>query len=322
MNKRLKMIILSILICFIIIPMSTIQVVNAGDTVYCPACKDNHKVEGIEGFVVEMAYDATTINFFSDDEGSGLGMSEMLKFDTTTNKIFKALWHGEGDKISVKKVNELMMPVATVIALVFFFLELSEKIFSDSFNAEQLVLSFVRLGLVLLIAGNAFEILTLVSETCTLVFKVLFEALSAIEEGAGSCQWSVVKEMNIIEQIGFLFGIWFNYLFLLLVMLMISISTWRRVFDLVIYSMFFPVGISDIVKGGLQSSGVRFIKVIAAKFLQGAVVLTIMVSYNLISGLLLTSGIGAGSFGLIILSLTVMTLTMNSGNLANSLLGV
>jgi hypothetical protein len=128
--------------------------------------------------------------------------------------------------------------------------------------------------------------------------------------------------MNIVEQIGFLFGIWFNYLFLLVVMLMISISTWRRIFDLVIYSMFFPIGISDIVKGGLQSSGVRFIKLIAAKFLQGAVILAIIVAYNLVSGMILSSGSAAGGFGLIIVSLTVMTLTMNSGNLANSLLGV
>lgn len=320
MSKQKSFSLFLSVICFIVISFGMIMPVSAA-TYKCEACNKNHDTDALTVFVIEMANMSSSIDFFKDDPGSGIGMTELLQFDTTNNTIFKSLWHGTAGMISVKTIFEALIPVASILATVYFLLELSERVFSEQFNAEQLTVAFIRLGLGLLIILNGFQIITLISEFCTYVFVTLQKATNVIPANGSVCFFDSINDMNIFEKAGFLLSLLFSYIFMLGAWILILVTAWKRVFEIVVYAMFFPVGISDVVRGGLQSSGVRYMKTMAAKFLQGAVCLAIIVGYNLVSSMALTSGTAAGSVGTILLALTVMTLMMQSGNIASSIIG-
>ena len=62
-------------------------------------------------------------------------------------------------------------------------------------------------------------------------------------------------------------------------------------------------------------------KKMAAKFLQGTIALAIIVAYNLVSAMALSTGSASGSFGVIILALTVMTLMLQTEGIATAIVG-
>ena len=320
MSKQRGYSLLMSVICFIVISFGMLMPVNAAKY-SCDACGVDHDTDIVTVFVVEMANMSSNINFFKEDPGSGIGLTALLEFDTSNNTIFKSLWHGASGMISVKVIFEALIPIASVLATVYFLLELSEKVLSEQFSAEQLIVAFIRLGLALLVILNGFQIMTLISEFCTFVFTTLQKATNVVPANGGICFFNSIKDMNVFEKAGYLLSLLFSYIFMLGAWLLILVTAWKRVFEIVVYAMFFPIGISDVVRGGLQSTGVRYMKTMAAKFLQGAVCLAIIVGYNLVSSMALTSGTAAGSVGTILLALTVMTLMMQSGNIASSIIG-
>ena len=317
-KQKIHSIFLTIL-CFLAISFGMMTPVHAAKY-YCGACKTDHEVNFLKAAVLEIADTAGNADFFKDDPGTGFKMTELLAFDIENNEIFNKLWYGNGGTLSVSKVSEAVTPIAVLLAVVYFLLELSEKVFSEQFSAEQLIVAFIRLGLVVLIVTNGFYFLTIISEMCTAVFTALNNAIGVINP-ASRCFLTAIDELNLFEMVAYMLSLLFTYIFMLGAKLLILVTAWKRAFELVVYSMFFPIGIADTVRGGLQSSGVRFMKTMAAKFLQGAVCLAIIIGYNLTSSLALTSGTAAGAIGTVILALTVMTLMLQSGNIASTIVG-
>lgn len=293
----------------------------------CDICKDEngasveHKCDGITQTVTEFANESCNLNFFRDDEGTDLSLTQILRFDTTGNDTFKKMWYGEGNSLSVKKIFDALIPIASILAVIFFLLEIGDRVFMEQFNAEQLALMFVRLGLSLLVISNGFEILTAVSQLCTGVFDIIQNASNIISDNYGTCLFETVNEMDIFQKAGYMLSLLFSYLFMLIAWVVILATAWKRVFEIIVYAMFFPIGISDVVRGGLESSGVSYIKKMGAKFLQGSIALAIIIAYNLVSALALSSGATGGSLGAVILALTVMTLMLQTDAIASAIVG-
>lgn len=308
------------LVCFLAISFGMIMPVHAVKY-HCEACNTDHDVSGIKAAVLEIAEGAGNMNFFKDDPGTGFGLTELLAFDIEGNAIFNQLWYGSGNRISVKTIAEAVTPVAVILATVYFLLELSEKVFSEQFTAEQMIVAIIRLGLVILVVTNAFYFLTGITKLCTFAFQTLNNAIGTISPATGRCYLTAVEELDIFGIVAYLLSLVLTYLFMIGARILILVTAWKRTFELVVYSMFFPVGVSDVVRSGLQSSGVRYMKTVAAKYLQGTVCLAIIVGYNLTSSLALTSGTAAGAIGTVVLSLTVMTLMLQSGNIASTIVG-
>ena len=59
--------------------------------------------------------------------------------------------------------------------------------------------------------------------------------------------------MNMFEKAGYLLSLLFSYLFMLIAWIIILVTAWKRVFEIIVYAMFFPIGISYVVRGGLDS---------------------------------------------------------------------
>jgi hypothetical protein len=296
--------------------------VHAG-SYYCDICGESHDYGSdiATPIVTEFMQDAKNVNFFRNDEGTGLSLTELLEFDVEENDIFNSMWYGDDGVTSVKTIFDALVPVASVLAVIFFLLEIGEKVFSEHFNAEQLVLSFVRLGLALLVIMNGFDILTAINTLCSNIFETVKDSASITTTTGATCFFESASAMSLFEKAGCILSVLISYLFMLIAWIMILATAWKRIFDIIVYAMFFPIGISDVVRGGLDSSGVSYMKKMAAKFLQGTIVLTIIIAYNLVSSLALSTGSGAGNFGSVILALTVMTLMLQSESIASAIVG-
>lgn len=287
----------------------------------CEACNTTHDVTGIEGIALTFADATTNINFFKDSPSDGFSLTALLEFDVKGNQTFKNLWEGNGkDMVSVKTTVDAVMPVGLVLALVYFALDLSQKVFHHQFNLEQFFASLMRLALATFIMLNAFEILTLVSQLSTVIFREI--KASPQPKDGNTCLLDFVKDMGIFEQVGYILSMLLSYLIILISWLIILVTAWKRIFNIVVYALFFPIGIADIVKDGVDSTGFGYIKKIFAKFLQASIALAIIKAYNIIATILLSSGSMAGAAGTIIISLTVMTLMLQTESMASTLLGV
>lgn len=319
MNKLKIPIFLIIIISFFAVSFLMSTPVHAD--YYCENCAANHACDGITEIVTKFANESCSINFFREDEGTGLSLTEILKFDVNTNTTFNKMWFGTDGVNSVRTIFDALLPIASILAVIFFLLELSERVFSEQFNAEQLALLFVRLGLALLVISNGFDILTVINSICAEVFRIVQEMSEIVANSNALCLFDTVKDMNMFEKAGYVLSLLFSYLFMLIAWVIILVTAWKRVFEIVIYAMFFPIGISDVVRGGLDSSGVSYMKKMAAKFLQGTIALAIIIGYNLVSALALSSGSASGSFGAVILALTVMTLMLQTESIASAIIG-
>ena len=153
MSKQKSFSLFLSIICFIVISFGMIMPVSAA-TYWCDACGENHNTDGMSLFVIEMADQATNINFFKEDPGSGIGLTALLRFDIDNNDVFKSLWYGNGTTISVQAIFDAVTPIASVLTVIYLLLEISERVFSEQYSAEQLIISFIRWGLVLLIILN------------------------------------------------------------------------------------------------------------------------------------------------------------------------
>lgn len=310
--------ILFICMCFILIP-SFVMPVYADYT--CKVCNKEHECNGVEKLIIEITEGAATLDFLKEDEGTNLSLVEILKFDTSGNKVFNALWNGSGGTTSVKSVVDGLIPAGVIIATVFFLLEVGERVFTANYTAEQLALSFVRYGLVLLIATNVFTIITLVNQLATLVFDLLYKQAQT-NAVKGVCCYNIVADLNVFELVGHVLGVLFNYVIVLLCRILITMTAWKRAFEIIVYSMFAPVGIADIVRGGLDSSGVRYLKKVGAKFLQGGVCLAIIIGYNIIVPVILKNPSGSSGIITLILALSVTTLMFQADSISSSIVGV
>ena len=185
-------------ICFLVMSFGMIMPVHAAKY-ECEACGVEHQVDGVKAAVLKISDTAGSINFFQKDPGSGLGLTELLKFDVNGNDIFRSLWYGSGNKISVQAMSQAVTPIAVLLAVVYFLLELSERVLSEQFSTDQMIVALIRLGVVILIVTNAFYFLTIITEFCTEVYKLLQKATGAITPSAGRCYLSSINELNIAE---------------------------------------------------------------------------------------------------------------------------
>ena len=296
--------------------------VYADVTFYCPYCGTNHTVEsGFQKFVIEACNKIDNNDIIGkkgDSESTGIDIEDVMKFDTTNNAVFSALWYGGSGNSGVKSLFDALVPIGLVLAVVFWFIELGEKVTTAQFNAEQLALMFVRLALGLIVVSMGFEIITLINKIGSRILDLVSSSMDAV---TNICSYEEVIKANMIENVGKILIRFPSTLVLYLCKLIAYIIVWKRTLEIVVYAIFFPIGIADSVKGGIQSSSVRYMKRMLAKFVQGAVMYGMFLAFNLVKSFALTAGTFAGAFGSILLSLTLVTLLFQSESISNTIVG-
>ena len=295
---------------------------------YCKYHKTDHEVSWYHKAYAGFASVVYENSLFSDgalDSGGNpyFNVEKLLRFDVSGD--FKSIWNAG------ESIYKTLLPVGLILVVVYFLLELFEKVLQDSFSAEHLAKSFIKLALMLLFLMNGYELITAAMDIVSAMFNTLMDPsvfketvspMCYIEMVSDSKTGAVLGMISVIIQMALLL---FPYLIMLLAKLVVRIIIWVRIMNIVIYTMFAPIGMADMVKG-TESSGFRYFKKLISFSLQGVIIYGITTGYKLVSNIIIKTSVNSlnGLYGFIstmVLAFVVITLMFRSANLASEVMG-
>lgn len=194
-------------------------------------------------------------------------------------------------------LSSIIMTIGISMMLIYFFMDLSDKVTTKSFGTEQLFRAFMIL----------FVSYVLLLYTDELIYGFLDLGLSLGQSFTGEDPTSSYFTSERIEMLengldkvdlgGSIFhiaGLIFPYLLSLVANLSLFFIGITRIVELTVRSLFAPMAVTDCIRNGSSSNGIRYLKKIFALALQ----IVVVVAINIVIGLILTN-IGGGGDELI-----------------------
>lgn len=172
----------------------------------------------------------------------------------------------------INNTKDVMIPVASVLAGVFFIIEAIDKITSERFNYEVLIKLLLKLVVSIAIISNAsdwalkfmdFGVTFAATLVGTLTNENVFKA-SGIVDGLNWFQQMIAVVMLAVP-----------WLISFLVRIAIFALCYGRTIEMGVKSIFAPIGCADIMTGGANSNGFRYIKGLIAIAIQGGLMVII-----------------------------------------------
>ena len=307
----------------------------SNETVYCDICKEYHKVKWYHKLYLSLARDAYNGKLFSADsissatdgnsDASFFNVEKILAFDVSkkdgdgVDKSFAELWAG------IKPIYDSIMPVGMTLIVLFALLDMLNQVLQDRFSAEQMAKCFIKLALLYLFLYNAYDFITYAMNFCSIIFDKLKDG-SVFNAGINDDS-QILKGLidsdgempNLIQTAGKILTVSITYLIMMIIKLVIRVIVWSRILNIVIYTLFAPIGMADMTKG-TQSTGFRYFKKLVSLMLQGAVIYAIMIAYTILTQTVMSTG--GSTVAVLISSFVVLTMMFRSESIAGSILGV
>lgn len=166
-------------------------------------------------------------------------------------------------------ISEVVLPIASVLVCIYFMIVLMDKISTDSFSTDQFITLLIKLVFSILIIQNATEITS----------KILSfgkEFLTLVEVAGAETIESKVGELSFFESL-------FGFIIMLIPWLLSQIAklimyffTFGYAIELSVRISLAPIGFADLVSGGANSNGYRYLKKLIAMAMQGGIMILIL----------------------------------------------
>lgn len=291
----------------------------------CPICGYIHDMANISS-INKTAYDMECII-----KGGGTvdgNLETILKFDVTDastefGSSFVSLWNrGRNFYDSLSKIGELLCVVYGLI-------ELMEKVQLSQLDGEQIFKSFIKIFIGIIVIRSGFEIITAGMAFATGVFDTLQGGSASPNSAVTKCPYVELSNSWFLNGIGKIAGSIMPWIVMQIATLLMQLIVWARLLDLMVRVVFAPIGMADIMYGGMNSNGMKYLKKMVSASIQGAVLLAILISYGTIistvNGIHTLNVAGTSNSALminIILTFTLISTLYKAKEFADSMLGV
>ena len=172
-----------------------------------------------------------------------------------------------------------IMPIASVLVTIYFMMAVMDKMTSDSFNAEQFIKLMLKLIMSITIIDNA-------PEWSKLIMRFGNEFTTLLSATAGeftSYDVSAVEiDSNPLVQIGMLLLMLIPWLVALLMKIAVYFLGYGRAVEIGIRAALSPIGCADIITGGANSNGFRYLKKMIAISMQGGLMMVVIASASVV----------------------------------------
>lgn len=329
-NSKILLIIIAFLFIFsIFMPMT----VNA-ETFTCRLCGGQHEVGELDdhafarlGYNVELIANGTfeDIGEILGETSNRYNMTSILEFDVSGAGEFGPLMS------AISKYYNLTVLIGSVIIVLYFFLDLMEISLNDGFTYESLLKHGIKAIIGIAILQNGLTIIGYGISLCNYCFDAIIPPdgstlLAPIYNGVGDCVYGRLYNPNAIVPVNPLTVVCVlieNLLPCLAVLasyVLLRVIVWVRVFDIAVRIIFAPIGMSDILNGGLQAPGIKYFKKLMASVLNGAVIMGVLLVYQSLRPALI--GSLSATVGSIAIGFAVISLTRKTQHIAEEIMGV
>ena len=334
MQKRKGIIIFTLIFLFILsaFPM----MVHADEYFTCTLCGGQHKVgeiQEIDGFAA-FAYNVEVLaNGTFENAGEILGdisgrynLMSILEFDTSGAGEFGPLM------AAISPYYDFTVIIGMLIIILYFFLDLMEVSLNEGFTYESLVKHCIKAFIGMLILRNGMTIIGYGIAICNYAFSVFVPGeeellIPPIYNGVGECVYgklidpdAIFIKSNPIQAIATIFENFIPALAVIISYALVRVVVWVRVFDIAVRIIFAPIGMSDILHGGLQAPGFKYFQKLMASVLNGACIMGVMLCYQALRPALM--GSLNATVASVAIGFAIIMLTRRTQQIAEEIVGV
>ena len=218
-------------------------------------------------------------------------------FSSWLNTILKALTaHTAVISDICDKTKGVMIPIASVFVCIYFMIEVIDKLTSERFNAEVFIKMLMKLVFSVIIVSNAsawaIKIMNFGTDFALAVVGE-FKAETVIKLKESFFDSGGIG--NIFNQLGLIVSLLLPFIAAFIIKIAVYFICYGRTIEMGVRSAFAPIGCADLMTGGANSNGVRYLKSLFAVALQGAVMIgVVFVSSNIIGSELSAMKFGSG----------------------------
>lgn len=196
-------------------------------------------------------------------------MSNMLMGETVGNvSSIQTAISGAADSVS-----DVLMPIASVLICIYFVIELMDKITNDNFNTDQFIKLLIKLVFAIVIVKNANTI----AENIASFGTTFTEAIGTAGIKAGSEIEANVSDLGMVDKIATLVVMLIPFFVALIIRLAANFMVFSYLMEIQIRTALAPLGFADLISGGTNSNGFKYLKKLLALAIQGGIMIIIMI---------------------------------------------
>lgn len=172
---------------------------------------------------------------------------------------------------AMSTINEVVVPIASVMVAIYFTLALIDKVSSDNFNTDQFIKLLIKLVVSIGIIDNADALSGHIMK-----FGTLFTG--AITEHVTDKALELIKfeDLNVIQGFVLLLVMILPFIASLLVMIVGYFMIFAYKLEFSIRCALAPIGFADFVTNGTNSNGMRYLKSLIGMSMQGGIMILVL----------------------------------------------
>lgn len=183
-------------------------------------------------------------------------------------------------------VYEYVLPIGLVLVVLYFLIDIMEKSTSNHFTAEQFSKMLVKLVIAELLVQNGSKIIVLFCNISNALIRRINQIpvpTASLVDQMGVADWGdLTSTLVIIANIIMALLPW---ALSIIINVLIIVICFTRKLELVARCTMAPVGMSDLISGGMNSRGIRYLKRIISVLFQGVFIVVICkASASLLAG--------------------------------------
>jgi len=183
-------------------------------------------------------------------------------------------------------ISNFVIPIASVLVCIYFIIILMDKISTDNFNSDQMILLLIKLVFSMLIINNAQEITTLISG----FGKAFLEGTTKAATDATVLALDDISGFTLF----YMFIIMLIPYFVSWLILLVGFAfVFAYAIELKLRIALAPIGLADLISGGQNSNGYRYLKKLIALAMQGGIMIMIIAAGSQIQQLVAEEAFGA-----------------------------
>lgn len=202
---------------------------------------------------------------------------------------------------SVNMVNTIVdiskdaaIPIASVLLCIYFIMDLSDQVTTDRFNSDQFMKMLIKLAFGQFLITNA-------TGFALQFMNIGVSFMSAIAESTSTSMKYLTIQADgftgFLVLLGLIIGLFLPYVITVVLQISIFMMCYTRLFEMTIRAMIAPIGVADIMHGGTNSQGFRYLKKCLAIALQGGLMLIVLLISSNIQSSIISGLVGGGTSG-------------------------
>ena len=248
MQTKHKKIIIGILLALVAITLFSTVSVNAL-AVSCPMCGKEHEMGDVKGW--KFIYDWCSM-VYGGSSITQLGLSGVLGLDVTSGE-FTSVWS------NVEAIYAALRLIGQILVVIHFSMETYDLYAEDKLTAETLTRTLMKLVISQLLINNGIQIMEVFIGMANIIFARLQSGASS-SLATNNCNFARLAQENLFGRLGEMFKLVIPYAMIAIALMILQFFCYLRLIDILIKTLFAPIGMADLGFKGTNGIGWRYLK--------------------------------------------------------------